>query len=214
MCYVSLDASNASLLRFLQRQNLCEEARQSRLELLEASTTPSGRPVLCERSLQLAAKSPRTPSPSRAVSPALKECRFTPRITALARQRHARSASELGPGDQRRREERAKRRKEERDRKEAGRYDFQPSVNSYQNIGSRLRVLEEPDTLLDRITRSREAALRNARSQRKEEIYSFRPEGVQPAPALVQRMAKSHRALREMREKENRSKAKPRPAWQ
>ncbi|CAK9004968.1 unnamed protein product [Durusdinium trenchii] len=222
--------ANESLLRFLQRQNLCEEARQERMERLEASVAPPLRPVLCERSLQLAARGrTRTPSPRRA-TPAEKEMRFKPRITSLARQHDFRGFDQLGPLDQRRREERARRRLEEKFRKEAKQsaHFFKPVVNSYQNIGSRIKVLEEPDTYLERVSRTRERALQVIRNQCKED-FSFKPKvleqvrkqvpeqvlkQVQPAPSLVQRMARSHRALREMREKENRSKASSRPAWQ
>eukprot|EP00434_Breviolum_minutum_P007632 symbB.v1.2.006731.t1/scaffold406.1/size210851/1 len=222
---VGSDGSN--FVHFLQRQNLCEEVRLNRLGDLEAAVAPALRPVLCERSLQLAIKGRerQTPSPcrNRARSPAEKECRFTPKITTLARrsllsvrgpQRDPRGSEQLGPMDQRRREERARRRLEEKARKEAKVSSgyFKPSVNSYQNVGSRLRILEEPDTYLDRVSRTRARALEVIRNQCKEE-FPFQPKAVQPAPSLVQRMARSHRAVKEMREKENRTKA-GRPAWQ
>ncbi|CAL1154795.1 unnamed protein product [Cladocopium goreaui] len=129
-------------------------------------------------------------------------------------QREPRGTSELGPKDQRRREERARRRLEEKARKEAkvSAGYFKPSVNSYQNVGSRIRILEEPETYLDRVSRTRARALQVIRNQCKED-YPFQPK-VQPAPALVQRMARSHRTLKEVREKENRSKVPSRPAWQ
>eukprot|EP00440_Ansanella_granifera_P072239 gb/GFBE01078393.1/.p1 GENE.gb/GFBE01078393.1/~~gb/GFBE01078393.1/.p1 ORF type:complete len:550 (+),score=73.97 gb/GFBE01078393.1/:1-1650(+) len=238
---------DSSMLCFLQRQNLCEEARQQRLQSIEASTAPSLRPALCQRSLQLVTRSQRRaadaadatpavrscperpqtapgrtsasppPKPARPRTATERECTFAPKITSLARQREPRSFSELGPGDQRRREKRARQRREVTEKQEASRYSFKPEVRSYQGIGSRLRVLEDPDTLLERMARSREAAMRNARNAKKVEEYPFHPEGVKPAPELVRRMAESHRALRELREKENsqnNSKAKPRPAWQ
>lgn len=214
-CSSAPTVGDESLLRFLRRQNFCEEVRQNRLGQLEAAVAPPLRPVLCERSLQMAGRGRRTPSPCRRViSPAEKECRFKPHITLLARQREPRGTSELGPKDQRRREERARRRLEEKARKEAkvSAGYFKPSVNSYQNVGSRIRILEEPETYLDRVSRTRARALQVIRNQCKED-YPFQPK-VQPAPALVQRMARSHRTLKEVREKENRSKVPSRPAWQ
>lgn len=214
-CSSAPTVGDESLLRFLRRQNFCEEVRQNRLGQLEAAVAPPLRPVLCERSLQMSARGRRTPSPHRRVmSPAEKECRFKPHITLLARQREPRGTSELGPKDQRRREERARRRLEEKARKEAkvSAGYFKPSVNSYQNVGSRIRILEEPETYLDRVSRTRARALQVIRNQCKED-YPFQPK-VQPAPALVQRMARSHRTLKEVREKENRSKVPSRPAWQ
>eukprot|EP00930_Biecheleria_cincta_P045076 TRINITY_DN31068_c0_g1_i2.p1 TRINITY_DN31068_c0_g1~~TRINITY_DN31068_c0_g1_i2.p1 ORF type:complete len:628 (-),score=118.13 TRINITY_DN31068_c0_g1_i2:72-1916(-) len=256
--------ADSSLLRFLQRQNLCEEARQQRFEQLQAETAPRLRPELCERSVRLAERSkqraaaghttqksgaaartqrPQTapaeggganatqqdgsgsspPPPRFACLSDEKESRFAPKITRLARQRERRSLSDLSLGDQRRREERAKRQREEHESKEASRYSFKPEVNSYNNIGSRLRVLEEPDTLIERIARSREAKL-SREAKETERILrqadaenTFHPQ-TKDAPELVRRMAESHRAVRALREKENslanRGKAKPRPAWQ
>lgn len=214
-CSSAPTVGDESLLRFLRRQNFCEEVRQNRLGQLEAAVAPPLRPVLCERSLQMTARGRRTSSPRRRViSPAEKECRFKPHITLLARQREPRGSVELGPKDQRRREERARRRLEEKARKEAkvSAGYFKPSVNSYENVGSRIRILEEPETYLDRVSRTRARALQVIRNQCKED-YPFQPK-VQAAPALVQRMARSHRTLKEVREKENRSKVPARPAWQ
>ncbi|CAE7262453.1 unnamed protein product, partial [Symbiodinium microadriaticum] len=215
----SLEVStDSSIFQFLQRQNLCEEARRDRLERLHATNDPPLRPVLCERSLQLASRGRRSElSRSKSASPksaSAQDWSFTPKITKLARQREPRGCSDLGPGDQARRAVRQLRRCEESSRKEQKLLPFAPAVRSYQDVGSRLRVLEEPDTLIERVKRTREAALQKAqRSRRKEEVYPFHPEGVRDAPALTRRMAESHRALRLQREKENRSKV-VRPAWQ
>eukprot|EP00435_Cladocopium_sp_Y103_P015676 s1882_g3.t2 len=58
-CSSAPTVGDESLLRFLRRQNFCEEVRQNRLGQLEAAVAPPLRPVLCERSLQMSARAAR-----------------------------------------------------------------------------------------------------------------------------------------------------------
>ncbi|CAE8656881.1 unnamed protein product, partial [Polarella glacialis] len=166
----------------------------------------------------------RASTPGRAANRAPPEADFSfrPKITSLAKQREVRGTSDLSLGEQKRRDLRSKCRKEEFTKREAGRYSFKPQVNSYNGVGSRLRVLEEADTLIERMARSRQATLSRCqmdvtRIQEKTDAENtFHPQ-VKAAPELIRRMAESHRALRELRQQElhrDASTEKTRPAWQ
>merc|ERR1711972_458823 len=114
--------------------------------------------------------------------------------------------SDLSLGDQRRREVRLARTREELEKKNVS--TFKPKIIEYGNVGGRLRVLQEPDTFIERTMRSRniEAARREKDAKKLEDLElsrcTFAPK-VQQAPGFIRRMAASHRLARELREKEN-----------
>jgi len=220
--------SDGAMLRFLQRQNVCEEGRRERLNLIESATAPPLRPEICERSSRLAERrqaklaqgcSQDGKKPSESAQQ--EECTFKPAITTLAAQRDARSVSEISLGDQRRREAKVARMRDEMQKKDVS--SFAPKIKEYEGIGSRLKLIEEPDTLLERMAKEKKAQQTKRqkeleRCQKKElAACTFAPE-VKPAPDFVRRLASSSRAIREERDKENCEAEEPvpapRPAWQ
>lgn len=155
--------------------------------------------------------------------PADPECTFRPRITRAARERQARSPSQLGPGDAERRAARRAKASEEQKRREFEQLQA-PKINSYNGITGRLRIRKDADTLMERIEKTRVAERKRCEqdAKRQQELEDaqcpFRPQ-VKPAPAFVQRMAATRRASRVAAlEKENgaaqQQQQQHRPEWQ
>lgn len=227
---------DGSVMRFLQRQNDCEVGRRERLNMLESELAPTLRPELCERSVRLAEKrqmrlasvavagggSKRGEGTDRDGKQIVRteleqECTFRPKITEAAAQRDPRSLEDLSTGDQKRREAKLAKVREDLKKKDVS--SFAPKVNDFQGVGGRLRILDEPQTLLERITASHKAALlrreRDLRKSQDQELAccTFAPQ-VKSAPAFVHRMAESHRQARVLKEKENLAEApRQRPEW-
>jgi len=136
------------------------------------------------------------------VPPLDPECTFRPKITRAAREHReqARSPSQLGPAEERRRAARRARAAEEKARREGAELR-PPKVTSYPGVGGRLRIRTEADTLMARIEKARRAERnrleRDAAAQRKLEAGQcpFRPQ-VRSAPAFIRRMAASRREAR------------------
>jgi len=221
----------AAVARFLERQNCCEVERRGRLQQMKAETAPSWQPEICERSARLAERrqyrlavgaSSGLDSSCRqnAAQPAEleTECTFRPSITPYAAQRDARSIEDLSLGDQRRREARLAKLRARAEVQEAS--SFAPKVNDYEGIGGRLRIRDDPQTLLERITVAGKAAdKRRERDLKRLEDQemagcTFSPQ-VKPAPVYIQRMAASHRAARVLKEKDRlHEENDTRPNWQ
>merc|ERR1712113_744866 len=133
-----------------------------------------------------------------------RECTFKPTINAVSLQREPRSFTDLSLGDQRRREVRVAKMREDLNRKNIS--SFKPQITEYEGACSRLRVLEEPDTLVERMSKVRQGQLarreKDAQKTRAEELSqcTFAPK-VQPIPGFVRQLAASHRLTRELREK-------------
>jgi len=211
--------SSTTVQSFLQRQELFEEERQTRLAQLEVETAPSHRPEINERSLQLAerraarlmqrvASSGDIDSRSCRKQYAEEAFNFKPRITAKARDRQPRSVDQLSTGDRKHRNDRVEKMRKEQEKREIQGATFRPEVNKYKGVVGRLRILDASDTLLERMHQRREhVALKGSqevqRMRAKEDAeFTFAPK-VRGAPKFVQGMAESYRMLRAHREKEN-----------
>jgi len=238
-CHSDTSLHDGTVIRFLERQNVCEEGRRERLNLIESATAPPLRPEINERSVRLAERrqarlaqstdsgscqcaggQPDGKKLANSAAAQLEECTFKPVITALASQRDARSVTEISMGDHRRREAKIARMRDDFLKRDVS--SFAPKVKAYEGIGSRLRLIEEPDTILERMDKAQKTQQTKrqkelARLQAKElSVCTFSPE-VKPAPGFVRRMAASSRAIREDRDKENLEAEEPgpapRPAW-
>jgi len=221
----------AAVARFLERQNCCEVERRERLQQIEAETAPSWQPEICERSLRLAEKrelrlvvsdsSGLDSSRRRTAAHTIEleqECTFRPAITTAAAQRGSRSIEDLSTGDQRRREARLAKLRAMAELQEAS--SFAPKVNDYEGIGGRLKIRDDPQTLLERITVAGKAAdnrrERDLKRLEDQEMArcTFAPQ-VKPAPVYIQRMAASHRAARALKEKDRlHEENATKPSWQ
>jgi len=150
------------------------------------------------------------------------ECTFRPKITKAARERQARSPSQLGPADMERREKRRAKASEEQKKREIEQMQ-DPKIKKYNGVSGRLRIREDVDTLMERIEKARTAERKRCEQdvQRQRELEDsqcpFRPQ-VKSAPAFVQRMAATRRAARAaVLEKENgpaQQQQQQRPEWQ
>lgn len=233
-CQSAASRSDESFISFLHRQNTCEEWRRERLSSIKAATDPPHRPVLCDRSIQLAdrhrARRERSlekggiDTNAAAKEPAKEqECSFRPQITEAAKQRERRSLSELSAGDQRRREAKMDRLREQF-AKEMKDETFAPHFyNTVEGVQSRLRVLQDPDSYLERVAKARSIQATRCEQERKRLLAkeaaecTFKPQ-VKSAPQFVQRMAESYRLVRSLKEKENESldqcsDSTSRPEW-
>lgn len=209
---------------FLQRQAAHEEDRQARRAQLEYESAPSHRPELCERSILLVERRQMRGAPTRGLSAGAvegrvsagasagrttpTECTFRPKITAMARKQTARTVEHLSTGDQKVRDQKLQKARMEKDKREMEGLTFAPEVNDYQGVGSRLRLIAAPDTLLERIEQARNVAKQRCahdaqrRREKEDAENTFSPE-VRRAPEFVRCMAASYRIVQAQREKEN-----------
>lgn len=216
------------MIRFLERQNDKEEERLNRLEELQAAASPAGRPELNERSIRLAERrrertgeqptDPRPYKPPAAeVAPIEAECTFRPHITKAARDARTRTPAQLGPEDYKKKLAKREKLVEEKEKKELEQMR-DPQVRNYNGIGGRLRILEDPDGLLERLAKKRAREQKVAektiqeRLQQEMAACSFKPE-VKDAPAFVRRMAATRRASKTQTEGDDDTPEK-RPDWQ
>jgi len=220
-CRSSSGLADETLVSFLQRQNSCEESRRKRLDSIKLATANPLQPELCSRSVQLATRhrarcqqklveggessgAHREPVPE-------PECSFRPRITAAAKQRERRSLSDLSVGDQRRREAKIARQRDELRAKEMKDVSFAPKIQQLDDVQSRLRVLQDPNSYLERLAKSKSSQNakfeqeRKKRLEKEAEEFTFKPKVNGQAPDFVQRMAESYRLVRDLKEKENQS---------
>eukprot|EP00928_Gymnodinium_smaydae_P048319 TRINITY_DN32298_c0_g1_i1.p1 TRINITY_DN32298_c0_g1~~TRINITY_DN32298_c0_g1_i1.p1 ORF type:complete len:699 (-),score=118.41 TRINITY_DN32298_c0_g1_i1:23-2119(-) len=211
------DGGHARVMNFLHRQSHLEEDRRSRLARLEQENTPAHQPSLCDRSIRLAERQrARRGSGSRGrlersasvtSDPNALECTFKPKITREAAKRQPRSVEQLSAGDQKRRQARVEKLRSEKERKEQQAANYVHEVKDYNGVKSRLRILEDPDTYVERMEKVRKAAAdrvaKDAARGRDRELAecTFTPV-VRPAPDFVRRMAESYRSVRNLKEKE------------
>ncbi|CAK0892025.1 unnamed protein product, partial [Prorocentrum cordatum] len=215
--------------RFLDRTSRFEQERSVHLHQLRASTAPSLAPELDEHSRRLAERRRRRagegtwdpwescgggstaagssggsgsrPAEAPRSAASGEGPPFAPRICDASRGREPKGPEQMSTGEAQRRAERTARLRQEAETR-AEVPAFAPHVTDYQGIGGRLRVLEDPGGLLERIAeqrRGQEERLGERRRQlqaAEDQRLTFRPE-VREAPPLVRRMAASHRLLRE-----------------
>jgi len=231
--------TDSTIIGFLQRQNLLDEQRRERYNQLIASQQPSTQPCVNARSRQLVARSrakqqcqedPATTGRSRGslgsraseTDVQLKECSFRPQINPDAQARRSRSVSELSSGDKGRQEAKVSKLREQLDAKTRREETFAPRIKTLSGVHSQIRVLEEPDSYLERLERKRcagerrrEQELQKREAQETSEC-TFRPQ-VTVMPDYISQMAQSHRMVRSLKERESKDQGlerdEPRPDW-
>lgn len=221
---VDRGGAGAVLQSFLQRQSESEEDRLRRLEELETALEPPWRPELCDRSRRLAAR-------QRSASADGGDCRdhfasgfgstagastsrlrsssadfpFRPAIGRASSRRAARGLDELSCGDWERRQGRVAAHRELLRREVEQQLPFAPQLRhdtSRQAASGRLRVLEDPDAYMARVSKAQDqadAVRAQASSAREEHLLAectFYPQVNQGAPPFVRRLAAAHRAAR------------------
>jgi hypothetical protein len=150
-----------------------------------------------------------------------KECSFRPKITAAARQMEHRDLGELSAKYTKRREEKLAQLRRAAIAAEQKEVTLKPNINDYNGISSFLRVVDQPDSLLNRMEQRRSYEMKRASEKHKQSVEketaecTFRPQNVKAAPAFVGRMAETYRMVRDNKEKENQGKdeGNVRPDW-
>lgn len=145
---------------------------------------------------------------------------FTPKITPLAKKLDPRGFEALSTGDAKRREGRVEKMREEQRKKGEVEYSFQPKTRDYHGVPSRLRILTEPDTYIERVQSEKQADLKkyqelaNAKLQREEAGNTFAPH-VTAVPDFLRRMSEAYRVARQTRAiDEDLQQPHSRPDWQ
>lgn len=232
--YSSGSIVNSSLQHFLERQEVHEAQRQRHMTYLERQTAPTLQPEIGDRSRRLAER--RRHQEVTGVAPSVRcepksteelqerKCTFRPKLTQLAKERSYRGLEMLAFGDGERRREKIAKQKQEFEKQEVQGL-FAPKVKTYNGVGSRLRLVNESDSLLERMTDDRERELTRVRlknqirEKNEQAEYTHAPKVLGDAPKFVRRMAESYRAAREAREKEHELQAQfdfapeQRPTW-
>mmetsp|Transcript_68023 Transcript_68023/g.106348 ORF Transcript_68023/g.106348 Transcript_68023/m.106348 type:complete len:731 (+) Transcript_68023:22-2214(+) len=133
---------------------------------------------------------------------------FQPSISAVASRRPARTSAEMSSGDLRRREAHVAEMRAERRREVDEQLPFTPQLCdsrvpvSVRKVESKLKLLEEPETYVERMAaeRTRKDLERQQalEEKAKEELTecTFSPQVQKGAPSFVQQMAKAHRSAR------------------
>lgn len=141
---------------------------------------------------------------------------YRPEICPSSARRPRRGFEELSTGDQHRRFEKTMLLQQKLQEEENSVATYAPKLNEMSaQFRGRLRVLEEPDSYVNRLTEHREQVLAWRAHQVQERIdkalaeCTFRPTVNDGAPAYVRRSAESYRVHKSYREKENESVAKP-----
>lgn len=136
------------------------------------------------------------------------ECTFKPKITKMARERHSRSPSQLGPQEAARRKARREKICLAKEKLELQQMQ-EPKIRNYNGVEGRLRLRQDADTLMARIEHSRSVERTrwekdlNRQRQVEDAACTFKPQ-IKSSPAFVQRMAATRRAAKEaLQEKEN-----------
>lgn len=211
--------ADASLMQFLERQNSHELRRRRHLSEVESRSAPTLQPEIGDRSRRLAerrrhqeatgtARSVRA-EPKTTDELQERKCTFKPKLTKMGRDHDCRGVEQLASGDVERRKERLEKTQKDMEKQEVAGL-FTPKVKNYNGVGSRLRVMKEPDSFLERMAQFKDAEMSRVRQkntlreQREKGECTFTPKVLGAAPDFVRRMAESHRAARDARDKENR----------
>lgn len=213
------EAFQETFLGFLQRQNECDEERLTRLKQLEDETNGSHRPELCKRSRTLVASRGRGASstfdrlscPKEKPQPAEVEQTaesFQPHINRRSKMLRSRSCTELSVLDQQKREQRAEKRRTDQERKDQKVTPFKPSIcKNSATAQSRIRILEEPDSYLDRVEKLREKQTARSNHIRQQQVEkeasecTFKP-SIKASPGYIRQMAESYKTRRSLQQKE------------
>jgi hypothetical protein len=215
---------------FLARQNARSARREKNLENLRKRATPSHKPRICSKSRQIATSTAQGGFMQRLAKDALRKehgkmkqkaeiarlesCTFKPNILASSRARPARSYTELSRGDSLKRETAARLMKLKAEQDELEGLTFQPKLNP-SNARSRLNILNDPDSYLERIQKQEENfSIRRRKALQEQEMKefaecTFHPQ-INDAPSYIKRIAKSMALARDARPN---TKKKQLPEW-
>ena len=144
----------------------------------------------------------------------LESCTFKPNILASSRARPARSYTELSRGDSLKRETAARLMKLKAEQDELEGLTFQPKLNP-SNARSRLNILNDPDSYLERIQKQEENfSIRRRKALQEQEMKefaecTFHPQ-INDAPSYIKRIAKSMALARDARPN---TKKRELPEW-
>eukprot|EP00743_Colponemidia_sp_Colp-15_P005027 GILK01005414.1.p1 GENE.GILK01005414.1~~GILK01005414.1.p1 ORF type:complete len:555 (-),score=87.07 GILK01005414.1:220-1884(-) len=201
-------------IQFLQRQNILEANRQDRLARVQSSVQFQPKPELCPKSKVLAEKRLRKSGGgdflTRVEQHCLKreqsfhemaahtpsDCTFQPQINDASRVLKPRTAEEMSVGDMMRKENSLRAMKLQIEKRELEVATFKPKLTQKEGVSSRLKVVSDPDTYIERIQKS--ARIQCERAKRVQESLdeqatkecTFKPK-IHEAPAYVTRIAKS-----------------------
>ena len=215
---------------FLARQNSRTAKREKNLENLRQRATPSHKPRICSKSRKIASSTAQGGFMQRLAKDALRKehgkmkqkaeiarlesCTFKPNILASSRARPARSYTELSRGDSLKRETAARLMKLKAEQDELDGLTFQPKLNP-SNARSRLNILNDPDSYLERIQKQEENfSIRRRKALQEQEMKefaecTFHPQ-INDAPSYIKRIAKSMALARDARPNSKKNSA---PEW-
>lgn len=210
-----------SLNDFYLRQHRFLEAKQSRLE--ERSKEPDHKPKLCERSTQLAKgtfeqRNLDLLKKRKDLTYSEIETTFTPKISSLAKASRHRSVEEMCYGDAEKKQKKLDDLKKLYEDQEAR--SFQMTFVEYPSAveaSSKLRLLDDSETYLDRIQEARELKAGKAEKERfereaKELVECTHMPEILEAPAFVKRVAHSMALLKAQRHLDELEKPR-KPDW-
>jgi hypothetical protein len=227
----SRDGENSkNFNEFLARQNARSSRKERNLQNLRKRATPSHKPRICSKSRQIASSTTQGGFMQRLAKDALRKehgkmkqkaeiarlesCTFKPNILASSRARPARSYTELSRGDSLKRETAARLMKLKAEQDELEGLTFQPKLNP-SNARSRLNILNDPDSYLERIQKQEENfSVRRRKALQEQEMKefaecTFHPQ-INDAPSYIKRIAKSMALARDARPN---SKKNSMPEW-
>jgi hypothetical protein len=212
-------STRKSFSDFLSRQNQRSARREKNLETLRKKATPSHKPRICSRSRHIATSTSQGGFMQRLAKDALRKehgkmkhkaeiarlesCTFKPNILASSRARPARSFTELSRGDSLKRETAARLMKLKAEQDELEGLTFRPKLNP-SNARSRLNILNDPDSYLERIQKQEESfSIRRRKALQEQEMKefaecTFHPQ-INDAPQYIKRIAKSMALARDAR---------------
>ena len=212
-------STRKSFSNFLSRQNQRSARREKNLENLRKKSTPSHKPRICSRSRHIASTTAQGGFMQRLAKDALRKehgkmkhkaeiarlesCTFKPNILASSRARPARSFTELSRGDSLKRETAARLMKLKAEQDELEGLTFRPKLNP-SNARSRLNILNDPDSYLERIQKQEENfSIRRRKALQEQEMKefaecTFHPQ-INDAPQYIKRIAKSMALARDAR---------------
>ena len=204
------------LLQFLENQQKSTLHHQKHLKELKSSLTPTFRPELCRKSLEMSEQHfkgefldrverdvlRRTDAEQRAVSAKDYFCTFHPKLSKKVENMKPRSVYEMSRGDLLRRETSHRMMKLRIEREDVAQLTFQPEISKVgKKVKSSLKLHEDPAFFLQHYEglekgkahkRQQEEQQRIAREL---ELCTFSPQ-TRDCPAYVKRIARSMHALK------------------
>lgn len=199
--------------QFLQRQNHTLARKAKSVQLLKEQTAAPHQPRLCRRSVEMvSAETHGTFLERMAKKAVLREhanqqerarvaksadCTFEPKINRHSKQMPRRSYSEMSRGDALKRETAQRLMKLKLEQDEIGQFEFAPKINDKsRQAQGKLRVLDDPETYVERVHREQAIQAERARQQALQaesteyDECTFKPE-VHDAPEYIKRIAKT-----------------------